>query len=144
MIKVVTTGTVVPLSDGTVPIELSCLVPVPCRGALLLVSASNSPYLEFACGDWGRSDLLVDAHSTRVLGVPLSRCAQRLLHQQGRLAVFVGGDANLIPPCDQIADLAAECRKFESAPGYAPMEGDGLDTLVSGSIVLASSRTSGK
>ncbi len=146
VLKVVTTGTVVPSSNGTVPITLKCLVPVRCQGALLLDTASNSSSLEFACGTgwWAQSDLLVDADSTRTIGLPLKACPRALLRREGRLAAAITADTiHFIPPCSQIPSLAAGCRKFVSSPGYTPDQGDGLNRLIGARITLATSGSSG-
>jgi hypothetical protein len=147
VLKILTTGSVVPLSDGTVPITLKCLVPVRCQGALLLDSASNS--LELACGNgsagvqgawWAQSDLLVDANSTRTIGLPLKACPLALLRREGRLPAVITADTiKFIPPCPQIPSLAAGCQRFVHSPGYGQTdaaEGDGLDRLISATITL--------
>jgi hypothetical protein len=67
-----THGVVVPLPDGTVPLDLECTSPEPCKGALIL----RAPY-----GKVGRSDLLIDGQSSRTLGIPLKRSDKRLTVQ---------------------------------------------------------------
>ncbi len=148
VLKVLTTGTVVPQSDGTVPITVRCLVPVKCQGALLLESGSSKPSLEFACQNssrgqrsawWAQSDLLVDGNSARTIGLPLKACPLALLRREGRLAAAITADAiKFVPPCIQIPSLAAGCRKFVASPGYTPDEGDGLDRLIGAGITLRS------
>ena len=87
MIKIDVDAPLVPLSDGTVPVRLTCLVRKPCTGALLLErSDATLPR------DMGRSDLMVGAHSTRTLGIPLSSFGHQLLEQKGRLKAFVTAD----------------------------------------------------
>jgi hypothetical protein len=145
VIDVLTTGTVVPLSDGTVPVELHCVIPVPCQGALNL--GPSAPNLVTACAAasssrvayWAQSDLVVGANSTRVLGIVLTPCARRLLRQYRALTVDLTADSGQVPSCKKIPQLVSECRKFMSSPRSTPDQGDGLIRIVSERIKLANS-----
>ena len=119
LMRIVTTGTVAALKDGTVPIELSCVFARPCSGALLLNSVSTGPTQ--AIDVQGRSDLLVAAHGTRTIGVLLSPGSLGLL-RAGRVKVSVTADSGqtVSPlPVSQRLKLDPVTQKdiFLSAPG---------------------------
>ena len=92
-----TTGTVIPLSLGTVPVTLSCRSSSPCRGGALLLAGPEGVAtprgLALGCAPGGqclgRSSLDVAAHSIRTLGVPLSAVGRELLRSYGRISAFV-------------------------------------------------------
>jgi hypothetical protein len=87
MTKIDVGAPVTPLADGTVPVRLSCVFRNPCTGALLLnVERSASP------SEMGRSDLIVGAHATRTLGIPLSSFGDQWLQQHARVKAFVTAD----------------------------------------------------
>jgi len=84
--RVETSGTVVPLS-GALPIEVTCLLPHACRGAIL-VSASSPSF-----ADVGRADLSVEGKSTATIAVPLSEAGLDALdNKRGRLPVEIIAD----------------------------------------------------
>jgi hypothetical protein len=87
MIKVDVDAPLVPLGDGTVPVRLTCLVRRPCTGALLLERPDAT-----VSGDMGRSDLIVGAHSTRTLGVPLSSFGHQWLDQHASVDALITAD----------------------------------------------------
>jgi hypothetical protein len=138
VIKFLTSGTVTPASDGTVAIKVQCAVPVPCRGALLLDLGDSS-----ICGTstqryiWpAASDLDVAANGTRTFALALLPCAQRRLQQRGQLKAAIIADVALVPMCAKIPQLAAGCKRFVTARGYAPEMGDGLNRLPMTAISL--------
>jgi hypothetical protein len=87
MIKIDVDAPLMPLADGTVPVRLTCLVRKACTGALLLERSDATLQ-----GDMGRSDLIVAAHSTRTLGIPLSSFGHQWLEQHGSANAFVTAD----------------------------------------------------
>jgi hypothetical protein len=89
MMTVQTSGTVAPLPDGTVPIELSCQFTAQCAGRLILDWDEALGELE---GDAGRSDILVDAGASQTLLVALSEPGRNLLVDRGELPVDVVTD----------------------------------------------------
>lgn len=84
--RVETSGTVVPIS-GALPIEVTCLLPNGCRGALLVYSPSP-PF-----ADVGRSDLDVEGKGTATIAVPISEAGLDALDSKGgRLRVEIIAD----------------------------------------------------
>jgi hypothetical protein len=86
LMRIETRGRVAPV-DGAVPVELTCLLSKPCKGAIII--SSKPP--EFV--DVGRSDLLVERGSTTTIAVPMSADAIAALERGGgRLPVHVIAD----------------------------------------------------
>lgn len=77
------------LPDDTLPIAMTCLLPTPCEGVILLHSFD----LGRETIEAGRSDLVVEANSPRTIAVPLSKAAREAL-QDGPIKVAV--TANLL------------------------------------------------
>jgi hypothetical protein len=73
--------------NGVVPIEVSCQFRATCEGALVLDLAENGPTTGI-----GRSDLVVPAHSTVTLGVPLSAAGQQALSRGREVPASVTAD----------------------------------------------------
>jgi len=96
MIRIEVDAPLVPLADGTVPVKLTCVIGKPCTGALLLdalnVDRSDPLHPEISSREMGRSDLIVGAHATRTLGIPLSSFGSQRLQQHGRVKAFVTAD----------------------------------------------------
>jgi hypothetical protein len=136
VMRFATARTVVPLSDGAVPITLTCLLPFRCSGAVLL---EFPPFTGEATAYRGRSDLDVPAHATVTIAVPLSTDGQALLRSQGRIRVLVIADNRAVPECATIPELAATCRRIVTSPGWLPEDGDGLDRYPSVNMDLAAS-----
>jgi DNA-binding beta-propeller fold protein YncE len=95
-IRIDTAGTVIPLSDGTVPITLTCRVNHACSGGALLLAgpfnyAVHSQSMGCGPGEhcMGRSNLVVPARSTRTIAVPLSPAGRQLLDSYRRVGVAV-------------------------------------------------------
>jgi len=74
-ITIDTSKNVVAVED-TVPIKLTCLLRTPCKGAILLESVNSLT-------DFGRSDLLVAAKSTRTIAVEISAAGLDELRNNG-------------------------------------------------------------
>jgi hypothetical protein len=125
----VSSGTVTTDADGYVPVTLTCELPVPCKGAVVL-------WLE-ALGAEGRSDLLVEAGTTRTIAVPLPASALAFLRSDGPTSLMVNADNGLVPPCGEIAQLAASCAEFTQAPGYEVRDGDGIDRIIAAELTVA-------
>jgi hypothetical protein len=87
MVSIDTTRRVEALPDGSVPITMTCLFPATCEGAVLLTSDVTPIPAE-----GGRSDLLVDADSSRTIAVPLTQPDRQALEQNGQLEVVVTAD----------------------------------------------------
>jgi len=121
----VVSGTVVPDADGYIPVTLTCNLPALCEGAL---SADSRPLGDDSSSS--RSDLLVDAGTTRTIGVPLSAAALEYLKSHGPVTLSVTADNGLVPPCEDIPQLAAGCAEFTAAPDYEFADGDGITRLV--------------
>jgi hypothetical protein len=84
--RIETKGTVVPVA-GDLPIEVTCLLPQPCRGAIL-VSSATTPFVEV-----GRSDLEVAGESSATIAVPISKPGLDALDRPGsRLPVDIIAD----------------------------------------------------
>lgn len=73
------------LSDGAVPVAMTCRFTAPCEGAVLL----NSDVTPFPPEKGGRSDLLVNAGSSRTIAVPLTEVERKELERAGRLEVAI-------------------------------------------------------
>jgi hypothetical protein len=85
MVRIETTSPVESSPDGTAPITMTCLFRTRCVGAVLLSSDSvRIPP--------GRSDLLIAAHSSRTLAVPLSDAQREALQRKGQIKVTVTAD----------------------------------------------------
>jgi hypothetical protein len=124
--------TVIPDADGYIPVTLTCNLPVVCEGALLL---DTSPLGDDSFSS--RSDLLVDAGTTRTISVPLSAAALEYLKSHGPVTLPVTADNGLVPPCEEIPQLAAECAEFTSAPDYEFADGDGITRLVVAQLTVS-------
>jgi hypothetical protein len=86
LMRIETRGRVAPVG-GAVPVELTCLLSGPCRGAIL-IDSSSPEFLEV-----GRSDLLVEGGSTATIAVPISPDAIAALQRGGgRLRVSIIAD----------------------------------------------------
>ena len=96
LIKIDVDAQVMALADGTVPVRLTCDFGKPCTGALLLdalnVDRSDPLHPEISSSEMGRSDLIVGAHATRTLGIPLSAFGRQWLQQHGRVKAFFSAD----------------------------------------------------
>jgi hypothetical protein len=73
------------LSDGAVPVAMTCRFPEPCEGAVLL----NSDVTPFPPEEGGRSDLLVDPDTSRTIAVPLTQVERDELERAGQLEVAI-------------------------------------------------------
>ena len=117
-------------SDGSVTIKQTCLMPVPCDGALVI--APTAARLEFVCKPtvgranwWGQSDLTLAAEQTEAIAVPLSACARQQLSKQGRVKVLVTADASRVPACSKIPALAQACHRFVTVRAIPRTRGTG-------------------
>jgi hypothetical protein len=111
LMRIETRGRVAPV-DGAVPVELTCLLSKPCKGAIL-ISSSPPDSVEV-----GRSDLLVEGGSTATIAVPMSLDAIAALERGGgRLRAYITadyGDPECPPggPCIAIRNVVID----EAAP----------------------------
>ena len=151
-LKVTSSGTVAVLPDGTVPISVSCLVAVTCRGALILGLRDDAGrVLRDRWVELARSDLLVEANQTAVLGVPLTSQQVSFVIASG-LEVDISGDGFLTATCTHVVAPRHKCTRFNAPPSVDPTtgqevrpagyvtaspEGDGMEYLIGGSISLA-------
>jgi hypothetical protein len=87
MVSIDTGRRVEALPDGSVPITMTCLFPATCEGAVLATSHGSSISVE-----GGRSDLLVEAGSSRTIAVPLTQPDRQVLEQAGEVKVVVTAD----------------------------------------------------
>jgi hypothetical protein len=86
LMRIETRGGVAPVG-GAVPVELTCLLNRPCKGAIL-IDSSSPEFLEV-----GRSDMLVEGGSTTTIAVPISPDAIAALQRGGgRLRVSIIAD----------------------------------------------------
>jgi hypothetical protein len=92
MVSIDTSRRVEALPDGSVPITLTCLFPATCEGALQLTSDVTPIPIP---AEAGRSDLLVDADSSRTIAVPLTQPDRQALEQNGQLEMVVTADIGL-------------------------------------------------
>jgi hypothetical protein len=92
--RIETRGRVAPVG-GAVPVELTCLLSTPCKGAILIITSSPD-FIEV-----GRSDLQVEGGSTTTIAVPISPDAIAALQRGGgRLRVSIIADYG-DPQCPQ-------------------------------------------
>lgn len=120
-----TSGAVITDAGGYVPITVTCNLPVQCRGLLMLsmVGLKVNDYDPPVEGE-GRSDLIVDSHATRTIGVPLPRPILAYLQTYGAYPFYVNGDVSEVVskdpfkkpypngdlwPCEAIPELAPVC-----------------------------------
>jgi hypothetical protein len=131
-------GTIEVLADGTVPISLSCLVAVTCRGALIV---GSFPSID------ARSDLVVGPGETVVLGVGLSEDALELVRSSGPVDASVFAISELTERCAQVVERESECTEFLPPPEVDPSTGemisdpsrtayDGITYLSEGRVML--------
>jgi hypothetical protein len=86
LMRIETRGSVAPVDDA-VPVELTCLLSEPCKGAIL-ISSSSPDYVQV-----GRSDLLVEGGSTKTFAVPMFPEAIAALERGGgQLPVSITAD----------------------------------------------------
>jgi hypothetical protein len=102
LMRVETKGAV-PLTDGALAVELTCLTADPCRGAILL--SDRRGYV-------GRGDMVVDGKATRTIPVPLFKRALKAIDKAGRLRVTIFADygnpdcpPGSVLPCVAFADV---------------------------------------
>jgi hypothetical protein len=96
----VASGAVQADADGYVPVTVTCAASSTCRGIILL---SISGVVPDACGggpySWaGCSDLIVNANSTRTIGVPLTPTALAYLRAHSPVTVDAGVGPGSGPP----------------------------------------------
>jgi hypothetical protein len=83
------TPDVVKIDNNTVPVSLECLLPTPCKGAILIDTDPPSGHDT----EIGRSDMYVGAGGRRVIGVEVSPAAARELDAgEGRIAAYITAD----------------------------------------------------
>jgi hypothetical protein len=85
----------------------------------------------------GRSDLLVAPGATETIGVPLPDTVVSYIRANGPTTVSVTADNGLVPPCDEIAELAAGCAEFTQSPDYDLSDGDGITRIISTELTVA-------
>jgi hypothetical protein len=121
--------------DGYVPVTITCLVPVTCRGALQLdIEGYVRPESYTTILFPGRSDLAVNANSTQTIGVPLTDGGLAYARANSPVTVKVRGDADLTR-CEDDPQLAARCAQIVAAdPRHL---GNGLQTLFGGKLQLS-------
>jgi hypothetical protein len=85
MAELVSSGAVRTLADGTLPVTVRCRFRAQCRGALLVVIADGS-------GEYGRSDLVVDAGAIRTIGVEASNAGEQALQQGSPVELSITAD----------------------------------------------------
>jgi hypothetical protein len=73
------------LPDGAVPVAVTCQFIARCEGAVLL----NSDLSVYPPQEGSRSDLLVEAGSSRTIAVPLTEIERRRLERAGRLEIAI-------------------------------------------------------
>ena len=113
LMRIETRGRVAPVG-GAVPVELTCLLSTPCKGAIL-IDSSAPDYIEV-----GRSDLLVDGGSTTTIGVPISPEAIAALQRGGgRLRVSIIADYG-DPECPPGSILPCTANRDVVIDGAAP------------------------
>jgi hypothetical protein len=119
-------------ADGYVPVTLTCLVPVTCRGAIQLdVEGYTNPPSYTQVPYPGRSDLVVNANSTQTIGVPLTAEALAFARANSPVTVDVQGDADLTR-CSDDPQLAITCAQIVAAdPRHI---GSGLQGLFRGKL----------
>ncbi len=95
-IRIDTSGSVIPLAGGIVPVTLTCRASKPCRGGALLLSGPGNYSLRSRAQDcgptegcFGKSDLDLGAHTTSTIGVPISATGRALLAAHGPVQVVV-------------------------------------------------------
>jgi hypothetical protein len=107
MVKITVKDPVVPLDDGTIPVQFTCLMHLDCEGAVL-VGFSNSDDMAkygFTDGRTDRCDLFVKAGRSQVLAVPLSKPIIAALNEAAEVRLVITADAGLtllrLPPAEQ-------------------------------------------
>jgi DNA-binding beta-propeller fold protein YncE len=94
-IRIDTAGDVVPGSNGTVAIKLTCVSSHACDGGALLLAEPfrAAPGLSADCAPTdpcaGRSNIDIPAKGTRTIGVHLSAPGRRVLDDYGRIELLV-------------------------------------------------------
>lgn len=120
--------------DGYVPVTLTCLIPATCRGFITLdISGFDSDL----CGNYhhaGCSDLVVNANSTQIIGVPLTPTALAYARANSPVNVSVDAHLNQTTPCEDIPQLAATCAQIVAAD---PRAGDGLERHAVGDLQVS-------
>jgi hypothetical protein len=120
--------------DGYVPVALTCLIPATCQGFITLGISGFDPDL---CGNYhhaGCSDLVVNANSTQIIGVPLTPTALAYARANSPVTVSVDVHTNQTTSCKDIPQLAATCAQIVAAD---PRAGDGLERHTVGDLQLS-------
>jgi hypothetical protein len=104
MVKITVDDPVVPLDDGTIPVQFTCLTDLDCEGAVLVGFANFDDVAKYGDTD-GRCDLFVKAGRSRVLAVPLSKPIIAALNEEAEVRLVITADAGLtllrLPPAEQ-------------------------------------------
>jgi hypothetical protein len=92
-VTILSRGTVTADADGYAPVTLKCKETVQCQGALLLDlhGWSNPQGMSWVTG---RSDLVVNAGTTRTIGVPVPAGALAFVRSHGPTPLGVTADTN--------------------------------------------------
>jgi hypothetical protein len=96
----VASGAVRADSDGYVPVTVTCVASSTCQGIIVLGISGFDPEL---CGNYhyaGCSDLLVNANSTRTIGVPLTPGALAYVRANSPVSVDAAVGPGSGPPRD--------------------------------------------
>jgi hypothetical protein len=120
--------------DGYVPVTLTCLIPATCQGVITLDISGFDPDL---CGNYhhaGCSDLVVNANSTQIIGVPLSADALAYARANSPVNVFVDAHIGQPASCEDIPQLIATCEQIVAAD---PRAGDGLERHAVGNLQVS-------
>ncbi len=99
----VASGAVQADADGYVPVTVTCMASSTCQGIIVLY-VSGAPHELCGGGNYahdGCSDLLVNANSTRTIGVPLTPAALAYVRANSPVTVEVGVGPGAGPPRDK-------------------------------------------
>lgn len=94
LVEIAVDDPVVPLPDGTIPVQITCSTDLDCEGAVIVAFSSFDDMSEYGDTD-GRCDLFVEAGRSQILAVPLSEPIIAALNETAEAHLIITADAGL-------------------------------------------------
>jgi hypothetical protein len=103
LVEIAVDDPVVPLEDGTIPVQITCSTDLDCEGAVIVAFSSFDDMSKYGDTD-GRCDLFVEAGRSQIFAVPLSEPMIAALNETAEAHLNITADAGLtlqrLPPTE--------------------------------------------